>query len=126
MHDSNEAVISITFMSGPWDGKTITWESPTEDNERILTIGRREGCDIILDFDSQVSRVHARVVYETHNGLFYLEDADSRNGTFLAGDRVKGRVALPQGELFRVGRTWMRIDSPPSTDEVERVDDLPF
>ena len=51
--------ISITFMSGPWDGKTLTFDQPDPDQQRIITIGRREGCDVHLPFDNQVSRLHA-------------------------------------------------------------------
>jgi hypothetical protein len=47
---------------------------------------------------------------------FWLEDGGSRNGTFLEKDKVAiaGRVNLRPGTLFRVGRTWMRLDVPMS------------
>ena len=53
--------ISITFMSGPLDGKTMRFEQPDIGEEVVLSIGRREGCDIEIDFDNQVSRLHARL-----------------------------------------------------------------
>ena len=53
--------ISVTFMSGPLDGKTLTFEQPTSGEQRIITIGRRDTCDIHLGFDNQVSRLHARL-----------------------------------------------------------------
>jgi predicted component of type VI protein secretion system len=123
--------IAITFMSGPLDGKTMTWEAAAHETEKVLNIGRREGCDIMLDYDSQVSRLHARVIYDLGNNAFYLQDMDSRNGTFLndANNRIKGRVPLLRGELFRVGRTWLRVDpahSEPDDDESDDDSDLPF
>jgi predicted component of type VI protein secretion system len=102
--------ITVTFMSGPLDGKTLEWDRPDGEREMVLTIGRREGCDIPLDYDTQVSRLHARVVYDPASQAFSLEDAGSRNGTYLGSDRLTGRASLQPGMLFRVGRTWLRID----------------
>ncbi len=118
--------ISITYMSGPYDGKTMNFEQPEVGEERILLIGRREGCDIHLHFDSQSSRVHARLgmmaipvtasesVENPFMLGFWLEDGNSRNGTFVEKDKnaIKGRISLRPGTLFRVGRTWLRLDVP--------------
>jgi pSer/pThr/pTyr-binding forkhead associated (FHA) protein len=120
--------ISITFMSGPLDGKTIRFEQPDIGDELILHYGRREGCDIHMPFDNQVSRLHARLgcksslvtatdsVVEPFILSFWLEDLDSRNGTFLERDKqpIKGRVSIRPGSLFRIGRTWLRLDVPMS------------
>lgn len=118
--------LSITYMSGPLDGKKQTFEQPPIGEERIISIGRREGCDIHLPFDSQVSRLHARlgcVSVPTTSGesvtnpfvlTFWLEDGGSRNGTFIErdDDPVEGRISLRPGGLFRIGRTWLRLDIP--------------
>lgn len=118
--------ISITFMSGPYDGKTLNFEQPETGEERVLLIGRREGCDIHLHFDNQASRLHAKLgmvsvpVTATESVdspfmlAFWLEDGGSRNGTFLEREKVPivGRVNLRPGSLFRVGRTWLRLDVP--------------
>lgn len=106
--------VSVTFMSGPLDGKTVTWKVPENGLNLILTIGRREGCEIMLDYDSQVSRTHARVIYDIHSKQFSLEDSDSRNGTYISTDgdprQITTRTPLERGQLFRVGRTWLRVD----------------
>jgi pSer/pThr/pTyr-binding forkhead associated (FHA) protein len=110
--------IVVALMSGPKDGDVLTFESllgakgPVE-----LTIGRREGCDICLNYDSQVSREHALLIFD--GGKFWLEDSDSTNGTFVEEERVVGRVEIQPGQLFRVGRTWLRVEprlrlTPPS------------
>lgn len=117
--------ISVTYMSGPLDGKKLPFEQPGIGQERILTIGRREGCDIHMPFDNQVSRVHARlgcISATTTNTdafsapfilTFWLEDSASRNGSFLERDEaIKGRISLRPGTLFRIGRTWLRLDIP--------------
>jgi len=114
--------LSITFMSGPQDGKVLHWQI-TSNDEVALNIGRQEGCDLLIGYDSQVSRTHARIIYRPHSDLFFLEDAGSRNGTFLGPNNIEGRVPLQPGDLFRVGRTWLRIDPVADTDS---GDDLPF
>ncbi|NWG16431.1 MAG: FHA domain-containing protein [Chloroflexi bacterium] len=123
--------ISITFMSGPHDGKTLNFEQPDAGEERVLLIGRREGCDIHLHFDNQASRLHAKLgivsvpvtasesVENPFMLTFWLEDGGSRNGTFVEKERgtIVGRVSLRPGSLFRVGRTWLRLDVPLSFDD---------
>lgn len=118
--------IGITFMSGPFDGKTLTFPQPEIGQETTLVIGRREGCDVYLPFDHQVSRVHARLICsaqpvtaldDNHPPsvlMFWLEDVDSRNGTFIEKEDapVVGRVSLRPGTFFRIGRTWLRLDPP--------------
>lgn len=117
--------ISVTYMSGPLDGKKLAFDQPSIGQEKIITVGRREGCDMHMPFDNQVSRLHARlgcvsVPTTTTDALsapfvltFWLEDGGSRNGTFLEKDEiVKGRVSLRPGSLFRIGRTWLRLDIP--------------
>lgn len=118
--------ISITFMSGPYDGQTLKFAQPDIGEERVLLIGRREGCDIYLPYDNQASRLHARLgcaslpvsatdsVDNPHMLTFWLEDGKSRNGTFVEREKspIQGRVSLRPGTLFRVGRTWMRLDVP--------------
>ena len=102
----------------------MEWDRPgSTDGDMTLTIGRREGCDIPLDFDTQVSRLHARIVYIPATRAFYLEDAGSRNGTFVGNDKLTTRTALQPGTLFRVGRTWMRIDPPRPAPEETNLDE---
>lgn len=118
--------LSITFMSGPRDGDTLRFAQPETGSELVLEIGRREGCDVHLPFDNQVSRLHARLgctsspvtssesVSEPYLLSFWLEDLRSRNGTFLEREQqpIRGRVSLRPGTLFRIGRTWLRLDVP--------------
>lgn len=120
--------LSITFMSGPLDGKTLRFDQPEIDETLVLNIGRREGCDIHLPYDNQVSRLHAQVgitstaVTATESVIdpfilsFWLEDKGSRNGTFIERDKMplKSRISLRPGGLFRIGRTWLRLDVPVS------------
>jgi pSer/pThr/pTyr-binding forkhead associated (FHA) protein len=107
-----EKTLSITFMSGPQDGKTLRFEQPDPGEEHILTIGRRDGCDVYLGYDNQVTSTES--VANPSLLSFWLEDSESRNGTFIEKGKepIKGRVNLRPGSLFRIGRTWMRLDEP--------------
>ena len=59
------------------------------------------------------SRNHARLYLRGEH--WWLEDCNSKNGTFIEEDdedaRVSGMIELSPGQLFRVGRTWLRIQT---------------
>ncbi len=117
--------ISLRIMSGPQDGLQILLQMPALGGRTQWTIGRSEECDISLPYDSQVSRRHASLIClsndetiadgaATHQSgplRFLLTDDGSKNGTLLNDRRLRSESAeLKPGELFRVGRTWLRID----------------
>ncbi|TCV82389.1 ABC-type lipoprotein export system ATPase subunit [Sulfurirhabdus autotrophica] len=61
-------------------------------------IGRSSECQIQL-LDKGVSRRHARIIWE--DGLFYLEDLESRSGVLLNGEKIK-RKQLNIGDHFAI------------------------
>ena len=72
-----------------------------------ITVGRADENDIALAWDAEVSRAHARL--ERVAGRWtVVDDGLSRNGTFVGGERIRGRRALDPGALVRVGRTDAR------------------
>ncbi len=115
------ARISITMMSGPRDGEVIHFPLDAEEYEKEITFGRRENCDISLNYDSQVSRLHARILFDGES--FWLEDLGSRNGTFVGEQTVEERVEITPGTLFKLGRTWMQLDPLPP-DETQAADPI--
>jgi len=104
----------LMVMSGPDDGQTIHLSREhhdggvREDGTWTLLFGRREACDVSIPFDTQVSRRHA-VLRITPADEFWLEDIGSLNGTFVGRTRIDAPTRLERGQLFRLGRTWMRI-----------------
>lgn len=69
-----------------------------------LTIGKkREESDVVLENPS-VSRIHARISRE--NGVYFLEDLNSTNGTFQNGVRLNPyeRRELAEGDDIRCGK----------------------
>jgi hypothetical protein len=71
-----------------------------------LTVGRRQSADVELDWDDQVSRLHARFE-RVEEDWTVVDDGLSRNGTFVNGERVNGRRRLFDGDTLRFGATTM-------------------
>ncbi len=67
--------------------------------ERESTIGRHPECTIVVDAGA-VSRYHAKVTRKPDG--FVVEDAGSRNGTFLNGQLLSGPQFLREGDRIRV------------------------
>jgi len=76
-----------------------------------VTIGRAEGTDLCLSWDDGVSRVHAELVRVGPDWAI-ADDGLSRNGTFVNGDRVAGRLRLRGGDLISVGSTAIAFRAP--------------
>jgi pSer/pThr/pTyr-binding forkhead associated (FHA) protein len=68
--------------------------------DKVTTIGRRPDSAICLEAQS-VSRQHAQIVFE--DGLFLVEDVGSRNGTFINGHRLAGRIPLGEHDTLQIG-----------------------
>src|SRR3954453_7304569 len=81
-----------------------------EDRER-LTIGRRAGNDLALPWDAQVSRVHAELVRMNADWVV-CDDGISHNGTFVNGERVRGRRRLRDGDQIAIGDTLIAVCAP--------------
>lgn len=76
-------------------------DSPSrfELTEPETTIGRHPECTIVVDAGA-VSRYHAKVIQKPDG--FAVEDAGSRNGTFLNGQLLSGPQFLREGDRIRV------------------------
>lgn len=64
-----------------------------------LILGRGEECDIVLA-ERQVSRQHIRIY--TEGDLYYIQDLDSKNGTWVNGQQLKGSRELRDGDEVHV------------------------
>jgi len=64
-------------------------------------IGTSLECDIVVN-ESAVSAQHCQLTH-TENGLYFLEDLGSTNGTFLNGERINQRVEVAAGERVTLG-----------------------
>ncbi len=71
------------------------------DSSKAVKIGRDADCDIQLD-DPSVSRWHAQIVAE--DGLYWLTDLDSKNGTFRGTKELTEAVVLNAGDRLSIGK----------------------
>jgi hypothetical protein len=80
-----------------------------------LSIGRAALNDVDLQWDTEVSRIHAEL--ECTAGEWTVsDDGLSRNGTYLNGTRISGRQRLRDGDVVRVGRTMLAYRRPETED----------
>jgi DNA-binding winged helix-turn-helix (wHTH) protein len=66
----------------------------------INLIGRDQCAEVRLDFTT-VSRQHAQILVKEEGA--FLEDLQSKNGTFVRDTKVSGGVLLAEGDQIRVG-----------------------
>ena len=76
-----------------------------------MVIGRGSDADVSLDWDTDVSRVHAELAFL--GGAWTLaDDGLSRNGTYVNGDRLRGRRRLAERDRMRFGTTAVVFRAP--------------
>lgn len=80
-----------------------------------MLVGRQPKAEIRLE-DDGISRQHARL--HSEGGHVWIEDLGSRNGTFVNGTRVAGKLELHDGDKIQVGRaTVLRFGYQDALDE---------
>lgn len=72
-----------------------------------VTVGRAGGCAVLLDDDSFVSQLHARLF--RRDGQFFVEDLGSTNGTFLNSHKVGAPVVVRKGDKIKFGQTTLEV-----------------
>lgn len=67
-----------------------------------LLVGRSKECNLAID-DEELSRQHFSIYFK--NGVIYLEDLNSSNGTFMNGQRLNQKVELLEENILNAGNT---------------------
>ena len=101
-------------MNGPNKGKAFDLK------EDVYTIGRSPESDIQI-MDNTISRKHLKILRK--NDEYFIEDLNSKNGTFVNGERVKAgvQVAVKRGVPLAVGRIFLHLsENYKTTDENEK------
>ena len=109
-------VVKLIVASGKNAGRAIAIK------RNKLLIGRAEECDV-RPLSEEVSRRHCAV--HVGPGEVFVEDLGSRNGTFVNGDRIAGKIKVVGGDMIRVGALELKVScSDPvlrgSEDDVSR------
>jgi hypothetical protein len=76
-----------------------------------LWVGRSEAAGLRIDWDVEVSALHARIEV-VGDECTLLDDGLSRNGSFVGEERVHGRQRLRDGDTLRFGRTRVLYRRP--------------
>lgn len=92
-----------------------------EEGATELWIGRGEAAGLRIDWDEEVSALHAQIEVVAGECTL-LDDGLSRNGSFVGGERVHGRRRLRDGDALRFGRTVVLFRRPgESTPEATAI-----
>lgn len=91
----------ITIVDGPMRGSRLDLDGVSE-----VTIGRSPDCLFVVSDDYASSR-HARLFQ--HGNEWFVEDLDSRNGTFVNGDRIDQPERVTTASTIKIGRTTVRL-----------------
>jgi pSer/pThr/pTyr-binding forkhead associated (FHA) protein len=97
----------LVFRDGDGAQRIVTVETGTA----ALWIGRGESADVRLDWDEEVSALHAQIEV-VRDEYTLLDDGLSRNGSFVGERRVDGRRRLCDGDALRFGRTTILFRRP--------------
>lgn len=101
--------LTLIFMSGSRDGEEVQFEAAG--SPPSVSIGRDAPCELVITDDPDLSRRHARLVW--NGSSWMLEDLKSSNGTFIGefqgARRLSGTGSIKDGEIFRVGLTRLRL-----------------
>jgi two-component system cell cycle response regulator len=86
--------VTLTVITGFNAGQVFALDGTTH------SIGRGTEADVWVE-DAGVSREHALITCRA-DGAYWVEDLDSTNGTFVAGERIKMRE-LKSGDRLQLG-----------------------
>jgi len=76
-----------------------------------VTLGRRPSADVPLDWDDEVSRLHAELVRKGEDWTL-VDDGLSLNGSFVNGEPLRGHRRLQDGDAMRIGSTVLVFRNP--------------
>ena len=97
----------LVFRDAAGAQRIVTVEPGTES----LWIGRGDSADLRLDWDEEVSALHAQIEV-VRDECTLRDDGLSRNGSFVGEQRVDGRRRLRDGDVLRFGRTAVLFRRP--------------
>ena len=86
-----------------------------------MLVGRELDCEVMLDY-GHISRYHAKL--NVSPGGVYIEDLHSTNGTFINGNRIRGRVRLNLGDTIAFDDIVFRLEADVGEPASNDTDDL--
>jgi pSer/pThr/pTyr-binding forkhead associated (FHA) protein len=102
--------VEISLMDGDGKREELRFTSPE------IVIGRHPSCEWVLANETVSSR-HARMVY--HHDQWWLEDMNSRNGTFLNGSALDAPAVLADQDEVRCGQVSFSVKFDDGLEEIK-------
>ena len=104
--------IKVVLMSGPDDGLEVWLREANNQGQAAndgwqVSIGRHDDNDLVIPFDTQVSRKHASI--KLVDGSLFIDDLGSHNGTYVEHRRIEQATPIELGQLLRMGYTWLTV-----------------
>jgi FHA domain/Bacterial regulatory proteins, luxR family len=99
--DADRRGIAFLLFRDGEGGQRIVELPPAADR---LTVGRRTTNNIALEWDTEVSRLHAELE-RIGDDWTLSDDGLSQNGSFVNGTRLVHRHRLKDGDTLRFGKT---------------------
>lgn len=96
-----EQARELSIIEGPLKGSHMEIAALNE-----VVLGRSPDCTFVVG-DDYASGRHARLFRRGSD--WFVEDLDSRNGTFVGGYRIDQPEAVNVGSDIKVGRTTVRL-----------------
>ncbi len=84
---------SLHILKGANQGQRLQIQG-----ERIV-LGRNPDCDVVIG-GTAVSREHAQIL--NIQGKYYIEDKQSRNGTYVNNQQINGRTLLKDSDRIKI------------------------
>lgn len=73
-----------------------------------LKIGRDpKQCDLVISEDKFMGRCHGVITFE--DSELYFEDLQSKNGSFINGKRIQGKIKIEAGMIIKLAHTEFQI-----------------
>src|SRR4051794_40542047 len=108
---------ALQILKGPNEGNILSL-----DGDKFI-MGRNPDCGIVIPVTS-VSREHAQIL--RISGKYFIEDKQSRNGTFVNNQAINSRTALKNNDRIRIcDFIACFLDQAPNADADEDSDDGP-
>ncbi len=85
-------------------------------DKELMTLGRHPDCHIVIE-DSSVSRFHSQIAFDGQD--YFLEDLDSRNGTYLNEARLHQPIPLRDGDRVRICDVSLVFRNPNHTQDTD-------
>jgi sigma-B regulation protein RsbU (phosphoserine phosphatase) len=106
---------ALHVLKGTNEGAVI----PLDGDKCIL--GRNPDCAVVIAATS-VSREHAQIL--RINGRYYIEDKQSRNGTYVNNQAITARTLLKPDDRIRICDFLAAfVEPPPETDDSSEVEE---